>query len=482
MNLIKKYNAIPITVKASLWYVCCSILQKGIAFITTPIFTRMMSTYQYGQVTIYNSWLEVFTVFATLNIFYGVYNNVLTKYDDKDKTTSSLLGLCSTITFILFILYLPLHHFINSLTKMSTELTVLMFIEILFLPASRFWFTKQRYEYKYKALVVISILIAILTPLLGYFAVLLLEEKGLAKIISGILVQVFFSFFIYLSLLKKGKTLFNKEYWKYALTFNLPLVPHYLSSTILNQCDRVMIDDMCGKDKAGIYGLAYTIGALTIIINEAIMNSYTPYTYQKLKADRHEDIKRTSKVLVIIVAAFSLCLVILAPEIMWILGGDKYKQGVWIIAPIATSVFFRFLYSLYANIEFYYEENYFIMVASSLCAVVNIVLNYIFIKMYGFLAAGYTTLACFFLYSLAHYWFSSKVYKKHVDNNLVLYDNAFIFVVGLFVTVISLTIMLLYKYVLPRYVLVIVLGITGYIFRMKIKGFIQEIKGKKNNE
>lgn len=478
MFLIEKYQRIPVAAKASIWFVFCSMLQKGIAFLTTPIFTRLMSTEQYGQVTMYNSWLEIFTIFATLNLFYGVYNNALTKYsDDKEQVTSSMLGLCTTITLFTFFVYLCLQVWINKITGMNTMMTCILFGEVLFIPAFRFWSAKQRYEYKYKALVTASLFISVLTPLLGVPAVLLSAEKGYAKILTSVFSQVLVAVILYILIFKNGKRFFHKSYWKYALAFNLPLIPHYLSSTVLNQCDRVMIDNMCGTDKAGIYGLAYTIGALAIIFNEAIMNSYTPWTYQNLKKEKYTDIRNTTRLIVIFIAVIALGLVTLAPEIIWILGGEKYAEGVWIIAPIAASIFFRFLYCLYGNIEFYYEENYFIMVASVLCAVLNIGLNYIFIKKYGFLAAGFTTLVCFMIYAFSHFVFSTKVLKKHAGIK-ELYDNKFVFAVGMVVSVISILMMSLYSYNLIRYAIVILIFISLIVFRKRIMTILKVIRNR----
>ena len=281
-TFFEKYKNIPVQIKASIWFVICSVLQKAIAFLTTPIFTRLMTTEQYGQVTIYNSWVEVFMIFATLDIFYGVYNNALTKYpDDRARVTSSLQGLCTTLTLGLLVIYLLIHNLVNKWTGMSTNMTLFLFGELLFVPAFRFWSAKERYEYKYRKLVIISVLMAVLAPILGIPAVILLEQKGYAKIVTSVLAQVIFAFGLYISNFKKGKAFFAKDYWKYALAFNLPLIPHYLSSTILNQCDRIMIDRMCGTDKAGIYGLAYTVGAL-VALELGVASSHGVGSFQQV--------------------------------------------------------------------------------------------------------------------------------------------------------------------------------------------------------
>ena len=81
-TLVDKYKSLSAPVKASIWFTVCNIIQKGIALISTPIFTRIMTTQQYGVYTIYQSWYQVLTIFATLNLSAGIFNNGLTKYPE----------------------------------------------------------------------------------------------------------------------------------------------------------------------------------------------------------------------------------------------------------------------------------------------------------------------------------------------------------------------------------------------------------------
>lgn len=61
----KKFRQIPLTVKVSMSYAICSILQKCLSFITLPLFTRLLTTEQYGQYTIYSSWSGILMIFLT---------------------------------------------------------------------------------------------------------------------------------------------------------------------------------------------------------------------------------------------------------------------------------------------------------------------------------------------------------------------------------------------------------------------------------
>ena len=61
----EKWNKTPLEAKVSISYAICSILQQSISFITLPLFTRLLSTEQYGHVTVYGSWSSLLSIFLT---------------------------------------------------------------------------------------------------------------------------------------------------------------------------------------------------------------------------------------------------------------------------------------------------------------------------------------------------------------------------------------------------------------------------------
>ena len=82
---INKYKGFPVQVKASFWFLVCSFLQRGVSFITTPIYSRLLSTAEYGQYSVFNSWLSIITLIVSLNLSWGVYTQGLVKFDEKTK-------------------------------------------------------------------------------------------------------------------------------------------------------------------------------------------------------------------------------------------------------------------------------------------------------------------------------------------------------------------------------------------------------------
>ena len=214
--LLNKYENLSAPVKASIWFTICNVVQKGIALISTPIFTRIMTTQQYGVYTIYQSWYQVLTIFATLNLSAGVFNNGLTKYPDKkNRLVSSLQGLSTTVTFLLFLIYIAYPKFWNDIFGMSTLFVVAMFAQLLLEPAYLFWSAEQRYRYSYKNLIFTTMIIAIGSPLIGIISVMSTTYKAEARVLSFVLVQVVLGLYFYVRAFIRGKCFFDSFFLKY---------------------------------------------------------------------------------------------------------------------------------------------------------------------------------------------------------------------------------------------------------------------------
>ena len=103
----EKYNNMSLPVKAALWYTLCNVINKGIALVSTPIFTRILTEEQYGTFAIFQSWFSILIIFTSLNVFQGGYQKGLILYKkDEMNFTSSQLGLTTIITAIWFIIYI----------------------------------------------------------------------------------------------------------------------------------------------------------------------------------------------------------------------------------------------------------------------------------------------------------------------------------------------------------------------------------------
>lgn len=468
MLFASKYKQLSLSVKAGVWFTVCNMMQRGISFFTVPLFTRIMSKNTYGLFSSYMAWYSFLMIFTSLNLSSFVFNKGMVKYDDdRDRFQSSLLGLGILSTCVFFIIYLFFNKSINKYTGLSFTLMICMFVHMLFEPAILLWTARQRFEYKYVSLVIVTFAISVISPLLGIIFIKLGNNEIYDRVLSNTIVPFLFGGGIFALTVKKSYHLIVTKYWKYALVFNLPLIPHFLSASILNQADRIMITKICGSEDNALYSVAYALGMVTTLFSTAIQQSLLPWLYSKLKKESYCNIKEVINITILIVYSVCLLLILVAPEIMRILAPSSYIGAVWVIPPVCGSVFFVYLFNAYANIEYYFEETKYVTLASMIAAIMNCVLNYYFIIKYGFVAAGYTTIFCYITLALSHYFCTHLICKKHAFKVEIL-DNHFIFFTSVSFLLLITLFVVTYKMTFIRYAFFLVILYICWIRRRTI--------------
>lgn len=474
-KLLNKYKAMSLPLKLTMWIFICTCIQRGINIITVPIFTRLMSQEEYGQFSVFMSWQSIIEILVSLRLYAGVYNKGLNKYSDKMNEYALTMQYITTIlTFILCSIYMIFRRQVGSFTGLSTTITIGMFAELLLSTPISYWSIKERYKYQYKGFVIATIIFAIVNPIIGIIAVLSSDNKGEARIYALIWVQIIYGLIFYLINCINGKWKFNIEHAKFALIFNIPLLPHYLSEYILNSSDRIMIEKMQGYSYAGLYSVAYGMGMILTMLTTSINQALVPWMYQSFKHKKFEYVRKvTTAIGMILIIPLSI-FIILAPEMINIFAGKSYAPSIYVIPPVCCSIFILFWYTICANIEFFYEKNKFTMYISIVGALCNIGLNYILIPQFGFVAAGYTTLISYMIYGIGHLFFSQIIFYK--AEGRYLFSNR-IYISQLFLIFsVSIVASFLYEFVLVRYILCLIIVIVIIYYRNIILSLIQMIR------
>ncbi len=444
--------------------------------IVVPLYTRLLTTEEYGAYTVFQSWLNIFTIIATLEISRGHYKVGITKYDqDINRYTASVMGLSNIVTLIFIAAYLCAIPFFNKQLGMPTHTVIGMFLYLLVYPAWEFWAIRQRFDYKYKTMVAATLLVAVFSPLVGIISIVFLDMQSEAAIFSKLGIQGLFALIIYICFLKKDYRVYQKKYWKETFVFNITLVPYLLSTTILNQADRIMISRMVGAAEAAIYSVAYSIAMLMQLFNNAVSDAFIPWLYRRLKNKEYNQIEPVTNKLLILVAGINLLLILFAPEIITIFAPSQYKEAVWVIPPIAASVYFMFLFQRYINVEVYYGATTNVSVTSISVAILNVVLNYICIKQWGYFAAGYTTLVSYMLFCIVHYFNLKYICKKECDNQQI-FTARYTVILGIAFLILIFVMMLFYEHSVLRFILAISLCAYGYYKRDFIKWLLKNKK------
>ena len=462
--LKNKYINMSKPVKAAFWFTVCSFLQRGISMIATPIFTRLLSTENYGLYSTYLSWETVLMMLVTLSL-YKAMMNLYVKYNNLEMVLSTVCGLELLLSFLWMIIAIFFRNILADWLALSPELVCCLFASFIFQSVIQCWSLYKRYIYDYKTLVTVTLLSTIGSTIFGIIAVVFISPTAEARVISNTIIMALIGIVVYFSVFKEGKKFYDKKIWLFSLGFCIPLLPHYLSEFILQSSDKIMINYLCGASDVALYSIAYSAGSLINLITNAINSTFAPYQYQKIKSKEYDLLSKRANQVLLFVAAMLAVIMFFSKEIVLIFGGMKYIESVDVIIPICIGVYFNYMFQLFARVQEYYERKLTVVIPSILCALLNLILNYIFIKLCGYQAAAYTTFFCYALFCLIHYVFYKKVCRE-ILNGAQLYDAKGLFIISVVLVISGILITFINKLLWLKYS-VLLLGLIVLVVNRK---------------
>lgn len=397
------------SLKAAIMYIFNNFLIKGISVITVPIFSRMLSTEEYGTISNFQSWSSILTIIISLDLYSSIQRAKLDYEEKLDEYLSSILGLSSIVIIIIAILSNLFSEFVTNILSMNTFMINYLYLYIFFDCALMFYQTKCRVTLRYKTATAISIITSILSVCCSFLFMAIMKDLAFARILGITIPTLIIAIFLYIKTFILGKKFINKEYWKYGLALSIPLIPHHLSGNILSHCDKIIITKFCNYEKTALYSMAYNITSLLSLLWSSFNGAWTPWFFEKMKKEMYNEINKVSKYYFLIFWLISIMILAISPEIMKIMAPNAYYESIYVIPPVVIGIIFQFVYSLYVNVEFYYKKNKYIPIGTIASAIINTVLNIVLIPKYGYISASYTTLIGYVSLLIFHYFMSKKI-------------------------------------------------------------------------
>lgn len=454
MANIKSNNA----VKAGFWYIICNLITNGMYFFTTPIFTRILSKEDYGIAATYQSYLNILTIIATLDLYSCIQLSKVEYEKESKEFLSSILCLSCISTGAFYLLCRLLLLIKPNILGIPTVLLDILFAEILFRNAYTLLQTQHRAFLRYKEFVGITIFTSISGQLLSALLVMNFSENQYLWKILGTAIPFFIvGTVIILLVFFQGKTFLNKEYWIFGLKISVPLIPHHLSGNLLTQFDKIVINLYIGANYTASYSLACNYALIVQVFWNSLNNAWIPWFYEEMKKDNIATIRRFVKPYALLFSFLVIGAVAIGPEIIFLLGGNAYADSIHAIPPIILGVYFQFLYSLYSNIEFYRKKTAKLAVWTVTAAICNVVLNLIFVPLFGYCTAAYTTLISYMILFLLHYRTAKKLEPRDI------YCKRFLGITTMITVLLTAIIYSLYKLTVIRYLFIILFMVIGSI-------------------
>lgn len=469
-----------------------NILSLSINMITIMLLSRFISKFEYGTY----SQIQIINVLAVAIFSMGLPNciNYFFARSENKKEKQEFI-------FVYFF-------------SLSAIFIVVCFLMYLFTPYLKAYFKNdilRDFTLIYSTLPLFTVIIQsnsnlliaigksnklIILTLLNNFALLLsiifikifnLSFKG--YMILYILIQFIYAIYVYISAFSIGefssselsKTINNveiKSYLKTMLKFSIPLGLGTMISTLSIELDKLVISGLMDTNSLAIYTNASKELPIALIVN-----SFTAILLPKMsRMYKHKDISGIvaiwhSSICIgfTIMVFFATSIITFAPQVLVFMYSDAYLEGINVfkictLILILRSTYFGIILNITGNTKY-------VFYSSLLALATNLVSNFLFFKLFGFIGPAISTVLCISLVNFIQLRFTSKILEMSIKDLFPLKDIFHVLLVNLLLA----PIFILLKHLInpgidiKGIIVSIVLGITWMVVYFMInRKFIHE--------
>ena len=388
------------------------LLLQGISFISAPLFSRLLSTDGYGNLSSFSIWAGVIATVLSLQTNATIPNARVEFSQEEQPAYQSSVMTLSLLSFAIgSVLLLLLAEPISSVLKMDRWLLAMLMVQAFGSFGVNFLSSKFTYEFKADRNMLLSVFIAVAS--MGAALALVLsapmEQRYLGRILGNVLVYGLVALFGCGWILSRGKTLYAPKYWKFCLLLGFPLVFQNLAYSILGSSDILMLKQMVGAGDSGIYSLAFGLSGIMFTIFTALNNSWVPFFFDDMKEGRREQVVRQGEHFLELFTVLCVGFVLLVREVYHVYASQDYWSGLELIPIFTGSYYLNALCTFPVNYELFHKKTGVVAVATVVSALANLVLNYVFILLFGMTGAALATLLSHGLQLVIHECYSRLV-------------------------------------------------------------------------
>ena len=396
--------------------VAASLFSRGVPFLVIPVLTSYLTPSEYGYLAYIATIVAIAAIFSGLqpHLFLIVKWGVLDRDEKAEFTTLSILSsalLGVIVCGLILVVVRPL---------MSIEIsffTVIM-ISILGVLRSVFLIFDAILQSE-KKLMQLSGLLVLQTIIHYSLAVYLLEycfQSWHGKFYAEFSAVAIICVITVFSMRNIGNYSLNFKFSQITRLFkySFPLSFHVLSIVVMGGIDRIMIVEMIGLESAGVYAVAYVFGSIIGIFHNALLKVWNPAFYKLLKnvTDPWKlSIVSATYAYIFFSIVVLVVFVYFAPVLYSHMVPIEYVSGGPIIGIIALGYTVEAVRKLFVAYLFAKDKVKLIAAISFFAALLNIILNYYLIPVYGAHGAAWATVLTYMVITILTVGISTRFYS-----------------------------------------------------------------------
>jgi len=421
-----------------------SILVTAAGFISFPILTRLLTTGEYGLLSLIAVTLSLLVAIGKLGLqnpiirFYSDARNNKGKWNIENFYSTVVFGMlgigaAATILWILLVFLAPESWWNDQRLKALFIITaVLVIVRIMESAFANILRARQKSKLlvTYRVVRKYAILLAVVTTL--YFLLRNLTGLYIATIF-GETIAVLILAVIVLRNIKLNPTSFSPDLLKHMLLFGIPLVGNELAWILLNIGDRYLIQGYLGATELGAYAAAYNVSdyiriALIMSLYQALPPIYIRMWNEKGEEETRKFIEKSLHFYILVGFPVIAGLSITGHGLLTILATEKFSSGSVIIPYVIAGMVINGSVAFFSAGLYIHKKGNILMLLTLLSATVNVILNIILIPRYGIEGAAIATLASFMLLATSNKVVSSNIFNINIPwVSIIKFGSASIF-------------------------------------------------------
>lgn len=373
-----------------------NVVKLIIGFFISVFIARYLGSENFGKINYVIAFLGFYEVLIIFGMDVTLTKEIGLDLDNKNKMLSSVV----IFRLVIFLVTLPFWILIfHKIGSNDTKLNIIFYLFLMNVFLTIFLVPKNYYQAtslnKYD----------VISSQMGYIISTLLKIifvyfKGdiYTYILITLLEKLIYIFLIWFFYLKKEKFKFELDrlFLKKIIKESLPLLFASVSIFVYMKIDQLMVGKMLNMSEVGVYSIGVRLAELVYFIPMAISTAYFPKLLsskkERTEAEYENEIVNLGRINVLICFLFSLGATMFGKEFVKLVYGVEYIKAGEVFVVYSWASIFVALGVSHGNYLVIENKNKLSLYATTLSAVLNIVLNLILIKLYGSYGSAWATL------------------------------------------------------------------------------------------
>ncbi len=414
-----------------------SVIGRILNYLLTPLYTYKFTTGEFGVVTEMYSYVAFLLIFLLLGMETTFFRFMSKEDDGKKVFTTSMFPVTLLTTAFTFLALL----FSQNIAEIiqypdQSEYVIIFALIIAFDALSALPLAKLRDLGKAKRFALINIVSIFINIFLNVFFIYyclglyeagdrsswLLQvyspEIGIGYIFIANLVASLIKFLLLVPDMKQLSFNIDFDLLKKMLAYAFPLLIAGIALKVNETLDRVLLKYMLSSAKGlayaltqvGIYGACYKISVSIAIFIQAYRYAAEPFFFAREKDSEARNIYATLTEYFVISCSFIFLIIMLFIDEVMFFVGEEFREGKSVVSILLLA---NILFGIYYNLSVWFKLSnrtaygaYITVVG----ALITILVNVIFIPLYGYMASAWATLLCYAAMTLLCYFIGQKFY------------------------------------------------------------------------